>query len=95
MGDLLIILGGIVALVGHIMVLLVAFRVSILWGLGCLCIPLIGLIFIITHFEESKGALYAYLLGIALQLAGFMFFGGHYPYGPRQVKSTAVLPVFS
>ena len=70
MGTLLIIVGVLVALVGGIGMLLVAFRESILWGLGCFFIPLVSLIFLISHWDDAKKPFFIQLSGIALIILG-------------------------
>ena len=37
--------------------LILAFQTSILWGLACF-IPLGGLVFVLLHWQESKGAFF-------------------------------------
>lgn len=51
LGAILLVCGYIVALVGGIWFLVVAFRESILWGLGCLLVPFVGIIFLIKHWD--------------------------------------------
>ena len=43
-----------VSLICQILILFQAFRTSLLWGFGSLFIPLISLIFIITHWSDVK-----------------------------------------
>lgn len=52
--SLLIILGYFGLLVTGIWLLYLAFQESVIWGVVCLCIPAVSLIFVITHWEESK-----------------------------------------
>jgi hypothetical protein len=54
LGMLLLVVGLIIAAVGGIWLLVVAFQESILWGLGSLFIPLVGLVFVIMHWEVAK-----------------------------------------
>lgn len=53
LGLLLWVVGGIIGLVGGIWFLVVAFKESIWWGLGCLFVPFVGLIFLILHWSEA------------------------------------------
>jgi len=46
--------------------LVAAFRESIWWGLGCLFIPIVQLIFLIMHWQAAKKPFFLQLLGIAL-----------------------------
>lgn len=57
--------GEIIALIGGLWLLIVAFRTSILWGLACF-IPFVSLIFVFTHWEESKAPFLTSLLGAIL-----------------------------
>jgi hypothetical protein len=61
-------LGGLVILVGAIMLLVAAFSESVLWGLGSLFVPFVGLIFIIMHWDVSKRP-------VLVKLAGMGVFG--------------------
>jgi len=53
-GPALFVLGLVVSLAGGAMVVWVAFRESVLWGLGCIFVPFVYLIFAITHWDEAK-----------------------------------------
>ena len=52
--SILVIIGLIIALIFGIQLLIIAFRESILWGLGYLFVPFVNLIFIIMHWNETK-----------------------------------------
>jgi hypothetical protein len=54
LGVLLLFFGIAVAAVGGIWLLVVAFQESVLWGLGSLFIPLVGLAFVISHWDAAK-----------------------------------------
>jgi hypothetical protein len=43
-----------VFLVGSLWFLSVAFRISALWGLACLFVPFASLVFLVTHWNETK-----------------------------------------
>jgi hypothetical protein len=60
--------GGIAALIYAVRLLILAFKTSVLWGLGTLCIPLVGLIFVIKYWSEA-GKLFLYYL-LFLVVAG-------------------------
>ncbi|MCW8133817.1 MAG: hypothetical protein KIS92_25950 [Planctomycetota bacterium] len=76
MGGILVLAGGVLCLIGGLLIAIAAFKESVLWGIGCLIIPIVGLIFVITHFEESKGGLMAYVAGIIAVVAGTVMGGG-------------------
>ncbi|HOX05517.1 MAG TPA: hypothetical protein PK280_03865 [Planctomycetota bacterium] len=69
-GLILTIVGGIVAFVGAIMVLIQAFKVSVLWGLGSLFVPLVSLIFVIMNWGVAKKGFLIQLAGLGLLILG-------------------------
>lgn len=73
LGLLLVIVGGIGCFIGWIWILLVAFQESILWGLGCF-IPIIALIFVVTHWEEAGKPFLIQIVSSVLLYAG-MYMG--------------------
>ncbi len=75
-GLLIMIVGGIIMFGGGIWFIVETFRSGILWGLACLFIPFVGLIWLITHWENGKAPFGTYLLGFLLMLGG-MVLGGH------------------
>lgn len=67
----LILAGYLVLLVCSILVLIKAFKTSLLWGFGSFFIPLVQLIFVITHWSETKKPfLIGWLVGVPLLVAG-------------------------
>jgi len=54
LGSILSIIGAVVALAGGIWLAVVAFKESILWGIGCLLVPCVALIFAIMHWDKAK-----------------------------------------
>lgn len=70
MGMILLMLGGLIALVGGIWLLVKAFQTSILWGLGCLFLAPVQLVFIIMHWGEAKKPFLIYLAGLVLVILG-------------------------
>ncbi|MEQ1858937.1 MAG: hypothetical protein ABMA13_03275 [Chthoniobacteraceae bacterium] len=67
----LIALGAITAAVGGIMLLIAAFRESVLWGLAYLLLPLAGLVFIVMHWDKSRRGFLLNLAGVCVVIAGF------------------------
>jgi hypothetical protein len=68
MSGFLFVVSLILLVVGGVMLLVEAFGESLLWGLGCLFLSFpVALIFIITHWSQSKKA-------VALQVAGWILF---------------------
>ena len=54
MGIILIVIGMLICIVTGIMILIEAFKTSVLWGLGYLFVPFVALIFIIMNFQKVK-----------------------------------------
>jgi WD40 repeat protein len=75
--------GLVIALTGSIWFLVRAFRESFLWGLGCLLIPFVALVFLIKHFSKVAVPFAVYLAGTALLGVGL------YEYVDHQPKSAA------
>lgn len=50
---------------------MVAFRQSILWGLGSLFVPFVGLIFAIMHWADAKKPFLISLGGTVLAIIGY------------------------
>lgn len=63
-------LGGLIALVGAIWLLVVAFKKSIWWGLGSLFVPFVSLIFVILNWQDSKKPFLIQVAGVVLCLIG-------------------------
>ena len=68
----LLLVGGILSLVGGIWFLVVAFKKSLLWGLGVIFIPFMGLVFLVLHWRAAGRPFGLSLLGIVLVGVGRM-----------------------
>ena len=66
----LLFLGVVAVVLGGIGTLIASFKTSILWGLGCLFIAPISLLFLIFHWDVARNPFLLQVVGIAL-----MFFG--------------------
>ena len=75
MGIALAVVGFILALIGGIIILIAAFQESVLWGLGMLLVPAVGLVFVFTHWQETKKAFLLEVVGTGLFIAGLMLGG--------------------
>ncbi|MBU2709883.1 hypothetical protein [Zooshikella harenae] len=71
-GGIFLLAGVLVSLFYGIIILIKAFQTSILWGLGSLFIPLVGLIFIILHWQITKQPFLRSLISIPLIIVGAM-----------------------
>jgi len=70
MSMILLVVGFALYLIGAIWLLIKAFQESILWGLGSLFIPLVGLIFAVLHWADCKKPFLYALAGLVLLIAG-------------------------
>ena len=57
-------------IIGGIGTLIAAFKTSFLWGLGCLLIAPVSLIFLILHWDVAKNPFFLQLIGLALAFVG-------------------------
>jgi len=48
----------IVGLICNIQIIIIAFEKSVFWGLGYLCVPFFGFLFVLTHWEATQKAFY-------------------------------------
>jgi uncharacterized membrane protein len=69
-------IGGILALVFGIILLIKAFQQSILWGLGYILVPFVSLIFVIMHWEETKSPFLKGLLCSVVSVVGLLLMPG-------------------
>lgn len=76
LGTALLFLGLVISVVAGIWFLVVAFRQSVLWGLGCLFVPFVPLVFLIVHWAEAKRPFLWSLVAILPMIAGFALSGG-------------------
>lgn len=75
--SLILILAGLaIAFVFGIQLIILAFRTSILWGLGYLFVPFVSLIFIAMHWDEAKTPFLRGLLAIPCLVAGVLLAPG-------------------
>jgi hypothetical protein len=62
--------GWLIAVIGSIMVLIEAFKTSILWGIGSLLIGIVGLVFVIMHWDVAKRGFLISLAGVGVAIVG-------------------------
>lgn len=77
LGYALWIVGAIMALIGHIIVVVDAFqKEGALWGFLTLCIPIVGLYWIFAKYDKpnKKTIMIIYLGGIVLYMIGYFIF---------------------
>ena len=73
MATVLVILGGIVAVVGGLWLIIEIFKESVGWGLACLLIPIATLAFVAMHWEVAKRPFLVYASGWGLILLSVAF----------------------
>jgi hypothetical protein len=83
------VVGIVISLVGSIMVIVRAFRESVLWGLGCLLVPFVYLIFVITHWQDSKKGFLIGIAGTALFFLGSMMTPAPQKHVPQPAQEQA------
>jgi hypothetical protein len=69
--SILVVIGMLIAVVGGLWFLLVAFQESILWGLGCLFVPFVSLIFLVMHWDKAAKPFLVQLAGVVPLILGF------------------------
>ena len=58
--------------IGWLGLLVAAFRESIWWGLACLFIPIVQLIFLIIHWREARKPFFLQLLALVLFIVAIL-----------------------
>jgi hypothetical protein len=64
------VVGNLMMLGGGLWLLVIAFQDEVYHGLLCLCVPFYSIFYVATHFEETKNALFLWLIGLGVTLAG-------------------------
>ena len=75
LGLVLLLTGSLLMLLGSVMFLIKAFRVSVAWGVGVLLLAPVGIVFLVKNWRESRTSFLMQLGGLALFVAGV--FLGH------------------
>jgi hypothetical protein len=69
-GYILLVIGCIVGLAGDVMFLNAAYRRSLAWLFGCLFVPFVGEVFLLTHWRAAWRPYVISLLGFAVACIG-------------------------
>lgn len=80
LGMVAIIIGYVVCLVGSIWLLVEAFKQSILWGIGCLLLAPVTIIFMIVHWPVAKRPFFLWLKGLAVVLIAVFALHARLPF---------------
>jgi len=75
MGTFLLVVGLIGSVVGGIWLLITAFQESVGWGLACMFLPVVSLIFVFVHWQEAKRPFLVGLAGNLILIAGAVMRG--------------------
>jgi uncharacterized membrane protein len=59
-------IGFFIIIIGAIGFLIAAFKESIFWGLGCLLLSPVSIVFLLMHWPEAKNPFFLQLVGLAL-----------------------------
>ncbi len=65
-------LGGLIAGIFGILLMIEAFKVSVLWGLAYLFIPFASLVFIVKYWDLAKRPFLMSLIGFVPMMLGFV-----------------------
>ena len=77
MSDVIIIIGVLIAFIGGIFFLIETFKESIIWGIACIIISPISLVFALLHWDVSKRPVLIQLAGFGVIFIG-AFIGGYF-----------------
>lgn len=72
MSAFLIFTGWMFIILGGLSILVKAFKENVGWGLGCLFIPILQLVFIFMHWNETRYVFYLQLVGAGSVLLGLL-----------------------
>jgi hypothetical protein len=70
---ILLVSGLVVFLIGSTWYLIATFRVGILWGLSCMLLPFVSLIFLFVHWKVAAKPFFISMLGVAIAFSGTLF----------------------
>ena len=75
---ILLVMGLVLFVIGGFWFLVATFRVGILWGLACLFIPIVPLIFLFVHWPEARRPFFLQLASFVIILLALLL-GAHLP----------------
>lgn len=88
MGPALFLIGLAINTVGWLMVVWIAFKESVGWGIACLLVPLAYIVFVITHWQDARKGFFTALGGMAILLFSVVAM----PSPPKTVPQPAQQP---
>jgi hypothetical protein len=69
----LAIVGGMMALVGWVWVMIIAFSESVPWGVGIFCFSPVAIVFGVLHWDDAKVPTILYSAGLILAIIARVF----------------------
>ncbi len=75
LGFILMAIGGIISLVFGVMLIIQAFKESVLWGLVYLFVPFGALVYVVKFWDQAKGLFLKSLLGLPFYFVGMLMAG--------------------
>lgn len=72
--------GSLLFVLGIIAFVIVAFRESVLWGLGVLFVPVVSLVFLVLEWRSARRPFYWQLGGLALVMLGAFVMSAPLPW---------------
>jgi len=70
MADIVAVIGILIFVIGGILFLIESFKESVLWGIACLLIPPLVLVFTVMHWDVAKKPFLIQLAGLGVMLMG-------------------------
>jgi len=67
----LALIGVLLAIIGNLWIVVLAFRTGLLWGLCCLFVPPVGLVYCALNFRETWKPLIVAIVGLVMFFANF------------------------
>ena len=86
---ILVALGLILSLIGTVMLIILAFEKSVLWGIGCLLLIPVQIIFITLNWPATKKSFLCQLTGIVLIIGGFFTMAASQKNGQPRAQADA------
>jgi hypothetical protein len=68
-------IGWLTAIIGGIMILIEAFKKSVMWGIGCLLCGIVTLVFVFTNWAACKKGFLILVAGIVIEIIGVVLGG--------------------
>ena len=71
-GKVFIVVGIVLSIAAYVMIVIEAFKTTIWWGIGTLLIQIVGLVFVIMYWDQTKKYVMWIILSILLVVIGSM-----------------------